>query len=554
MHGYSRVLLHSDEVAAGQGLEGFSGGPVVIRCTSPSGIDSDIAIGIVSWASLDTDGVAASVGALLYAVPVSAVLDEWQYLPEYSEPITTRTIGSRAQLRARVGLPDRRWFVGRSGELKSLDPSPETRVTVVTGRGGSGKSALILEYLQRRDEERKRPTFIWWFDASSRQHLVDQVGALARYLAGDTEGATTRRSESLDAEQDAQGFRYWLENLGESWLLVFDGADNPSVIDRLVPRKGNGEVLISSRSRKWSTDFRELSLSDLSRTDAVDLLERQSGLGDPEGAASLASALGCLALSLEQAGAFLAQKREIGQTIDYDSYATLLGQQTNFLHRWDFAGIEATAAQVVSTSLDAIGEAAAGVLRVLSFLGSGSIPSVVLSSETAYQEPLLHCENSLALHVAIAELHNYCLIEVSGERRDASYSLHSVVRQVLRTLPDVGDEHEATAVRLLSRVIRRHPQNWDASAGAATTEQLLPHVLEVARSLNSGNEIESLLRIMNSTAGLMIWRVDPGAAQLVDRSYELSLKYLEPSHYEALAARDNRYDLSARRGKGRGNC
>lgn len=57
------------------------------------------------------------------------------------------------------------------------------------------------------------------------------------------------------------------------------------------------------------------------------------------------------------------------------------------------------------------------------------------------------------------------------------------------------------------------------------------------------------MRIMNSTAGLMIWRVDPGAAQLVDRSYELSLKYLEPSHYEALAARDNRYDLSVRRGR-----
>jgi hypothetical protein len=222
-------------------------------------------------------------------------------------------IRSKLDLLKKEGLPDRRLFVGRVTDLERVGSIGSRGVNLLVGLGGIGKTALVLEYSHRSFESANPPDFVWWFDASTRAGLASKMGALYRELTDGT----------IDDIAAAERLRSWLESYSGRWLVVFDNADGRETLQQLVPSVGSGQILITSRRQFWD-DMQVLQINELATTDAVALLELKTGLADPGGAARLAEDLGNLALSLVQAGSYLARKARSGTGWSYDRYRHLI--------------------------------------------------------------------------------------------------------------------------------------------------------------------------------------------------------------------------------------
>jgi hypothetical protein len=109
-----------------------------------------------------------------------------------------------------------------------------------------------------------------------------------------------------DPETRVAEVRRWLETTDRRWLIVFDDAAEWAAIEGMVPQRGPGFVLITSRNRHWDLADRVVEVGVFDLDTAAAFLRARADLDDPVGARVLAQALGGLALALEQAGAFLA--------------------------------------------------------------------------------------------------------------------------------------------------------------------------------------------------------------------------------------------------------
>jgi hypothetical protein len=129
-----------------------------------------------------------------------------------------------------------------------IRPSPdeqfeatETTTVAITGLGGIGKTQLVLDYLYGR---RNHYPIVWWIRAESNDTLLEDVVNLATPLG-------IERREPPDYDADARAVQSYLEN-DERWLLVFDNASDPNVVEVLLPRTTAGHVVITSRYQDWS--------------------------------------------------------------------------------------------------------------------------------------------------------------------------------------------------------------------------------------------------------------------------------------------------------------
>src|SRR5205823_14488390 len=202
-------------------------------------------------------------------------------------------------------------FTGRSSELRWLADA-RTGTVVVTqalaGLGGIGKTALALQYAHRCFYVEQSVDLAWWFSAAERLALSAAMARLYEHLTGVVGGE--------DSVLAAERLRNWLESSPHRWLVVFDNADDPGVLDGLVPHAGLGQVLITSRWADWSqlgATVRRLDV--LPPEESVALLRTITGREDTDGAHLVADELEGLAVALEQAGAFL---RKTGW--DYERY------------------------------------------------------------------------------------------------------------------------------------------------------------------------------------------------------------------------------------------
>ena len=97
------------------------------------------------------------------------------------------------------------------------------------------------------------------------------------------------------------------------WLLIFDNADQPEDLPRLIPR-GPGDVLITSRNHRWQGVVDTVQVDVFTRTESAEFLSKRVPKDSkPLEADQLAEKLGDLPLALDQAGAMLA---ETGMSVD----------------------------------------------------------------------------------------------------------------------------------------------------------------------------------------------------------------------------------------------
>ncbi|KAG8798320.1 hypothetical protein FRC16_007482 [Serendipita sp. 398] len=118
---------------------------------------------------------------------------------------------------------------------ESIDNDEEgTRVTVLSGPPGSGKSALAMEFLRMR---RKRLDFMFYLDASSvttlTAGLIEAASLFGEFFV----------QPSL--EEAVECFRASHKN----WYLLYDDANDTTFrLDNLIPRSDRGVVIITTQN------------------------------------------------------------------------------------------------------------------------------------------------------------------------------------------------------------------------------------------------------------------------------------------------------------------
>ncbi len=131
-------------------------------------------------------------------------------------------------------------YFGRYGELTRLRDRLLSRdgvaVVLLHGDAGAGKTALAREYEQcfARDYDT-----IWWIPAHDRRSLHSALVALGEEL-GVKPGGDIIASTLAHLASPTSG--------AGQWLLVYDGADDPAVLDAVLPVSGAGHVIVTSRA------------------------------------------------------------------------------------------------------------------------------------------------------------------------------------------------------------------------------------------------------------------------------------------------------------------
>ena len=218
-----------------------------------------------------------------------------------------------AEVRGREGL---------IGELRrALRPYPwrASRAFVIAGMGGLGKSTVALTAARMARERGYR---VWWVRAADTAQLTSGMLEVLRELGAPELVTVPVREGARTAPERAWKFLNGDHAGGRRWMLVFDGADNPTVLagaDAGTPADGTGwlrpdpagMVIVTTRIRDprvwgaWVT-LRELKPLD-DEVGAEVLRDLAPEVADPGGheARELSRRLGGLPLALHLAGTYL---------------------------------------------------------------------------------------------------------------------------------------------------------------------------------------------------------------------------------------------------------
>ncbi len=218
------------------------------------------------------------------------------------------------------------------GRLRRLLRTPARGPAVLAGVGGAGKSTVAAALAEAGQRARigLRRRYVWWVSAADLSSLTGGLVTVARQL-----GASPADLEVIRAGGPDGPDRLWalLHGSDRRWLLVFDNADDPSVLARpatvtsgrappasgrrTLPADGTGWVrsarrglvLVTTRDGDpavWGRNAQILPVDPLDEGDAARvLLDWAPQAGSEAEAERLARRLGGLPLALRIAGSYL---------------------------------------------------------------------------------------------------------------------------------------------------------------------------------------------------------------------------------------------------------
>ncbi|WP_055725782.1 alpha/beta hydrolase [Microbispora sp. ATCC PTA-5024] len=428
--------------------------------------------------------------------------------PTESSPETYRRV-SVAPPFGRMDHP----LVGRETLMASIRAGGGgSRVRILAGLGGSGKSRLALEIAHQAWQSGQR---VWWISlpriSSCMREVANQLGVPEARIDRAWRGngsPTDLVWEFLDAQPGR-------------WLLVIDNADDPQILAPLngvvadgtgwlrSPAGPNGAVIVTSRDRNqatwgnWSTVH---VVPPLGLEDATAMLMNQAGKagGTSEGARRLARELGGHPLALRTAADYLksvnSTKVWLGSTPikDFDSYCAAVkrrfeyapGARSRADNEMDLESLE----KVFHLSLELLvqrGFPQAGpLLKLFACLSIAPIPyGTLLNSEVLAESSLfsgMGPNQMLAVLEALADLgliEPYLLDNFNDPQLSHVVSLHPVVHGIMRDDEDVRlrrDDYYGLNVSMLLAAVEEFdpdlPESW------TRWDLIVPHCIEVART------------------------------------------------------------------------
>src|SRR5579863_2729554 len=141
----------------------------------------------------------------------------------------------------------------------------------LSGLGGIGKTQTAIEYAYRYREEY---TAVFWMRADSREMLLTDYVAVARLLS-------LPGQDAPDQMQIVVAVKRWLEQ-HVGWLLILDNADDLSLVPDFLPARGQGCLLLTTRSQATGKIANALSVEKMEHSEGVQLLLRRAKLLDSD--------------------------------------------------------------------------------------------------------------------------------------------------------------------------------------------------------------------------------------------------------------------------------
>jgi len=386
----------------------------------------------------------------------------------------------------------------RASLTNALAPNAGAVGEVLHGLGGVGKTRLAVEYAWRHVDAYTASLFV---GADSPESLQRNLAALCAPALLDLP-----EQQNTDEAVQASAVRAWLQR-NPGWLLIADNVDTEvaaEAVEALLSQLPGGHVLITSRLTNWSGGIEAVPLDVLQEPAAVEFLlartdaRRRKQADDEAQTCTLAGELGGLALALEQAGAYIAQRR-----LTLADYLAQWREQRDKVLAWYDARLmqyPKSVAVTWQTSFDQLGEPARRLLQRLAWLEEAPIPESLLN--VAVPETAVEHE----AHAALAQLESYSLVT----RADAapSFTVHRLVQAVTRSGAQAYGLTEALC--------------WinDAFVGEAqdvrtwpVLDPLLPHARAVAAHADKAGIATPTARLMSECGELLFGKALHGEAE-----------------------------------------
>ncbi|MFE7561036.1 FxSxx-COOH system tetratricopeptide repeat protein [Kitasatospora sp. NPDC057500] len=364
----------------------------------------------------------------------------------------------------------------RDGFTAGADAAP---VQVLYGIGGVGKSQAAIEYAHRFAAGYD---VLWWVPAQQPAVIPQKLAELAPGLGLETDGDVTRTARAvLDALGSGRPYR--------RWLLVFDNAEDPELLDPWLPAAGpDGHVLVTSRDRRWARRPGRTEVEVFDRAESVELVRHFNTGVERADAERIAELLGDLPLAVGQAAAWLQET-----PMPAGTYADLLDETlTDILDRSVRAGTDpgggaageeganatVTAAtwRIAGSDLRRINAPAARLLEICGFLGPDAIPIGLLYSPPVIEAiglPRGTADHRLAVGDILRTVNQFNLARY--DQGAGTLVVHRIVQALLRE--QVGEEDRARVRDVAHRALAlADPGDPDAPHNWPRYAELLPHL------------------------------------------------------------------------------
>jgi tetratricopeptide (TPR) repeat protein len=428
-------------------------------------------------------------------------------------------------------------FKGRESILDDLAASlrrtGEGQATAVVGKalhglGGVGKTRLAVEYAWQHADEHSALLFV---PGDTPESLHRNLAALAGPAVLDL----PERQQPEEEVRLAAVLRWLRDHPG--WLLILDNLDTKeaaTAAEDLLARLQGGHVLLTSRLSDWSIRVEALPLDLLAEGDAVAFLlartdaRRRKQPDDATEAHTVAIELGCLALALEQAGAYIAHHR-----LTLAGYLKAWKAQHDKVLTWydeRLMQYPRSVAVTWQTSVNQLTDPAHRLLQRLAWLAPDPIPESLLETPIPGAEPSDPQE-------ALAELDTYSL---ATRPPDApTFTVHRLVQDVTRRSlqPDLATKTLTEALGWVNAAFKGDPHDvrtWP------TLDPLAPHARAIVAHADETRISDPTGELMNQLGGLLHARARHGDAEpLKRRALALVEETLGPDHRDVAAALNN---------------
>lgn len=210
------------------------------------------------------------------------------------EVLGKRTIDDPFDLPFELNYSNNPNFTGREHLLDRLDEeirSQSSKIIILHGMGGIGKTQIALQYVHRHYGEFGA---VFWVDVTSEETATLGFRAIAQRLLRHDPAMTQRfRMDSvLDVEGQllvqkeatrkiVEGVRHWFtQKENQNWLLVLDNLDDLKSFDirTFIPTASHGKILITSRRKDCTRLGEGLEIEEMLEHESVLLLVRSAGI------------------------------------------------------------------------------------------------------------------------------------------------------------------------------------------------------------------------------------------------------------------------------------
>lgn len=458
----------------------------------------------------------AANSAAAYAFEVLALVEADSFGVQELDPAKGVPSGEPG---LRWNLPPRpRTMVGRDELLArvvaSLRPGGKAVLSqhhAMHGLGGVGKTVLATEVAHEIGSDFE---LVHWIRAEEEDVRATDFSDLALRLGLAPAGKTFDQERATKAVQ-----RWLLEH--DSWLLIFDNAQEWADVFDLVPRGAPGRVLVTSRNAgAWqSGDTVTFALDVWEPEASAAFIRQRTGSTDETDIQELATELGHLPLALEQACAYI---RKTGRTVA--SYRDLLRRDLRRPLSKHAPRDHGPVASTWNISFEKVAEdrLARDVLWLCAFLGPEDIPRSLLEMPVASR--CTSPEDAMsAVDDAIGLLREYSLVTARGDGLD----MHRLVAEIIRASLD----HEELARRCAqahAAILDLWPDDSDDLEAWDQYGLLMPHAVALAEKAKQ-HRVES-----RQTAELRfrvaLYHTRRGLFFEARESLEVSLSLLEGIH------------------------